>query len=94
MGSYTKAFKSPNTAEGEWFWNTTSGSDIVADGGEGYHNLTDAENGYLAGQGIPADRRDIARQYLTRVKKTPGEYELVFNRSGYEQHSKGAKQWQ
>ena len=37
-----------------WYWHTKAmNNEIVADGGEGYHNKDDAIRGFFAAQGIP-----------------------------------------
>jgi uncharacterized protein YegP (UPF0339 family) len=83
-GSSTRLYKSPNAAGGQWYWNTISGSDIVADSSEGYHNLADAKNGYLASQGVSIEDRELARNATQLVKIKPDEYAIVFDRECFE----------
>lgn len=48
--------KKPTKDQGwQWFWSTMTPNerDTIGVGGEGYHNLDGAINGYLSQQGIP-----------------------------------------
>lgn len=91
-GAKTVATKRPNSAEGQWYWHTVSGSDIVADGGEGYHNLGDSVNGYLASQGVTTDDRATALKCVEKIKISLSEYQIIFDRELFDAMKKDQKQ--
>lgn len=70
--TYTYFEKSDH--DGYWYWHTEAGNnEIVGDGAEGYHELSDCIKGFFVQQGVNIDHAQLKSDYgslerLTKIK--------------------------